>query len=200
MLLSDYSRGYSKLVPNFKPVKKVFKCAGEVRNAYIGQKIVSGQQSARKAAKKFRSQKGKHWKHIENTYQRLVTKIKRIKNKSVKGFYETHLRQIADAFVVLLTDDQLHECRTRIKILLFNYKLVRDLLPFRLNTEYLDQLQDMIGKWHDQLLASERIDSEAKTISELNGQRFQIKMNIERLTDNFYQRSTTRESADELVQ
>jgi len=195
LTMSEHSRDHSKLLPYFKPVKKIFKCAGELRNSHIKQLLSQTEQPAENAVRNFHSQKGKFRKYIKKTYPRLVSKIKSIKNAAVEKFYESQLRLIADSFLMLNSDEQLHDCRKRIKVLLYNHKLVHNLLPFQLNTEYLDQLQETIGKWHDQLLALPDPDMDVSAISTMNEEQLQLKADIDQLTQNFYQRSTSQDPA-----
>lgn len=192
LVLSDYCRGHPKLVTHFKPVKKVFKCAGVLRNAYICQKLTLNPKPAEKAARSFRSHKAEYWKKIKKTYRRIITKIKRLRSTVVESFYEIQLRQIANALAALPAVKQLHACRKRIKFLLYNDKLFHDQISIHLNVEYLDRLQETIGEWHDQLLTVATTNTNTLTIKKLNNQEARLTVSIRQQAENFYQSFTYR--------
>jgi CHAD domain-containing protein len=148
LILNDQAGHHRELLPYFRPVKKLFKCAGELRNAHISGGLTHTTQQD------FRSSAVKHWKNAKKAGRTLKRKIRGIKNKSVERFYRCQLRQIGGMLAALPSDDQLHDCRKMIKSLLYNEQLVHDVILVRLNTAYLDTLQEAIGNWHDQLLTA----------------------------------------------
>ncbi|MDP9080760.1 MAG: CHAD domain-containing protein [Bacteroidota bacterium] len=189
LILSDQTRHHAKLIPCFKPVKKVFKRAGELRNVYIAGELTQRHQPADKAAQSFRLVVDKHLKGIKKVRHELKTKIKPIRNKQIRLFYENQLRQIARDLAAQSSAEYLHTCRKRLKVLLYNYQAVRRVLAIGLDTTYLNQVQDTIGKWHDQSLTVGLPDNDAAIVDQLEEQQCLLKTAIEELTNNFYYRA-----------
>jgi CHAD domain-containing protein len=87
--------------------------------------------------------------------RRLLTDIRKIPVQNIRDWNATQLIKIS----VLLTaaGDQLHKARKLIKELLY----IQSLLPqkitdeLKLNKDYLDQLQDAIGQWHDAAIVAD---------------------------------------------
>lgn len=129
----------------FRPVKKIFKQAGILRDAFI-----SGTPEG-KLARDFRRHTGTSLKRIRKAGRALEKTLRPVDPKTLRQFYKSELRWIA-ANLATPSPALLHDCRKRIKVLLYNYPLVREELRFALNTTYLDQLQEAIGKWHDRWL------------------------------------------------
>ncbi|MCR8557799.1 CHAD domain-containing protein [Mucilaginibacter sp. BJC16-A38] len=190
LILSDQTSHHAKLVPCFKPVKKVFKQAGELRNVYIAGELTQRRQPADKAAQSFRLLVDKHLKDIKKVRHELKTKLKSIRNKQIRLFYESQLRQIARDLAAQPSAEYLHTCRKRIKVLLYNYQAVRTVVAISLDTAYLNQVQETIGRWHDQILSVGLPDNDAAIIGQLEEQQCLLKAAIEALTNNFYLRAT----------
>lgn len=129
----------------FRPVKKIFKQAGILRDAFI-----SGTPEV-KLARDFRRHTGASLKRIRKAGRALKKTLRPIGPKTLRRFYKSELRWIA-ANLATPSPELLHDCRKRIKVLLYNYPLVREELRFTLDATYLDQLQEAIGHWHDQWL------------------------------------------------
>ena len=110
-------------------------------------------------------------------------------------FYQTQLEQIAGSLTALKFDDRLHQCRKRVKILIYNHKLTKPVLHTAFNNNYLDEVQTAIGDWHDDMLAIALFSSdEAKdktAVTGLKKQDSKLKKNIKTLTRDFYNQATT---------
>ncbi|MCC8426414.1 CHAD domain-containing protein [Mucilaginibacter sp. UR6-11] len=179
--LSDHSSD-AELTPAFKPVKKVFKQAGEVRNAYISGKLTQRRRSADEAARNFRKHAEEYQESIVKVRRMLKNKLRPMNNKTLQQFYENQLHQIAAGLAKQPSAGQLHECRKRIKVLLYNYPLIHDKLLFSLDTAYLDHLQEAIGNWHDHWLAGTLTANTIRVTNEL--------------TRNFYERALGQPDQD----
>jgi CHAD domain-containing protein len=85
--------------------------------------------------------------------KRLQTDMQSIQLKQIRRWYAREIIRIG----ILLTrsGDALHEARKRIKTLLYVQKLLPAAITalVRLNTDYLDRLQEAIGQWHDAVVA-----------------------------------------------
>lgn len=151
MIMHDRAGHHRELLRDFRPVKKLFKCAGELRSAYISGQLSQAAQPVGRSVQDFRSLAGKYWKKAKKARRTIRKKIRGIKNKSIESYYRRRLQQTGRVLAAQPSDDQLHDCRKMIKTLLYNEPLVHDLIAVRLNTVYLDQLQEAIGDWHDHL-------------------------------------------------
>ncbi|WP_419701531.1 CHAD domain-containing protein [Mucilaginibacter sp. NFX135] len=201
--LSDTLSPHSNMNKKFKLVKKIFKEAGKLRNTYIKHKLAdrpepntrtSPDLPIAKASRKFRLKVLKYLKKTQSVHGVLKKNIKSIKNSSVHQFYEDQLQQIAGALAPLQFNEKLHECRKRIKVLLYNYQLVQATLGITLNEDYLKQLQEAIGNWHDYLLSPTRLSGDHTTdttVNVMNKQQQKLKEDIISLTHDFYYRATT---------
>ncbi|MBS7564410.1 CHAD domain-containing protein [Mucilaginibacter sp. Bleaf8] len=165
MLQSDKKN--HKLLKDFKPVKQIFREAGDIRNAYVNLQLSEQyhlqspdfakhqQQIMEQGTIAFKTNSFKHIKKLKRTHTRINHDIHQLDNKSIRQFYQDNLFDIEAFLQNIVFDEQLHDCRKKVKLLMYNQKLAGKVLPrkLRLNTDYLNQLQDSIGQWHDNALA-----------------------------------------------
>jgi len=88
-------------------------------------------------------------RRIEKT---LSSNFQDIKNKVILRLYKKYLKKLARSFAQPTNRAaNLHKNRKQMKMLLYFHAVLP--LPMvkklRLNTSYLDRLQDTIGQWHD---------------------------------------------------
>ena len=152
------SGGVSK---DFDLLKKMFRQAGKVRDASNTIKILEQQhwvpaaftteqdELRVSAGDEFRRQVGEYRKKGKKAGRRLLKDVNAIHTRCVRDWYAGQLIRIG----VLLTasGDRLHEARKKIKELLYVEKLLPAGLveELRLDHDYLDKLQELIGQWHD---------------------------------------------------
>lgn len=202
LILSNNTTHHPAMVKQFKPIKKIFKQAGALRDAYLNLGFIklfqpgnaTGQDILIKnATTEFKSNGDKYLRKIKRARQPLKKEIKSIKDTAINRFYDSQLRQIADSLTRHQFNQQLHDCRKRIKILLYNYKPAHESLNIRLNEDYLEPLQQAIGDWHDQIVSitrlSEYMDLEAKLIGTMNEELTKLKGEIISLKQGFYQQA-----------
>lgn len=162
-VLAEHCNSSDGLLKSFEPVIKVFKQAGAVRDVYLKMKFSEQYQFASAG---FRSEQQrllatdiieirhyakKDLRMFAKTYRRLHSHITRINNEAVVIFYQRQLYQIAQILSRKKFDEDLHTCRKKIKYLLYNYKPIgkKNAKGIALNVPYFDQLQKLIGNWHD---------------------------------------------------
>ncbi|MDB4924232.1 CHAD domain-containing protein [Mucilaginibacter sp.] len=206
LILSDSMGDHPKLAGYFKPINKIFKQAGEIRNAYMNQELGKAQQIHNnafmdsqhqleiKAGRKFKSNKVRFLERLNVTRRVLKGKIKPVSDLYISLFYQTRLEQIGDSLAILKFDDSLHQCRKQVKILIYNYKLAHAVPAIGFNKDYLERVQAVIGDWHDHVLAiklfsNEMIDQAA--VTKLKEQDSRLKKQITALTKDFYNQATT---------
>jgi CHAD domain-containing protein len=150
---------------NFEPVIKVFKQAGIIRDTYLEMQFSEQYQFT---LEDFRSEQQrllatniielrhyakKDLKIYAKAYRHLHGSITGIHSEAVLIFYQRQLYQIAHILSRRKFDEELHTCRKKIKHLLYNYKVIgkKSTKVIALNVSYFDQLQKLIGNWHDKL-------------------------------------------------
>jgi CHAD domain-containing protein len=151
---------------DFRPVKKIFRRAGRIRDAYNNNKVI---EDYRLDNPDFRRQQDQiqeeesavFVQHIEE-YIRKAGRAGRRMEGSLRGISERCIREWAAGQLMKIavnfmasSMEEFHKGRKKIK----NIQHVLTLLPHKLamklllNEEYLDRLQDAIGKWHDAQVA-----------------------------------------------
>lgn len=193
LILADSAYPKSKLLKKFRPVGRVFRRAGKIRNAAINIENTS-QPSLKKeqhtllliADGKFKLN-GQHYRQqIKQAGTRLMASIGPINNLHISLFYEKHLQQIASFFEHCDFSSSLHEYRKQLKTLMYNYRLVGPLLDIKLNETYIDRLQQAIGDWHDNAEAA--LNAQPNTV--LARRQQQSKAMIADLVVDFYEQAT----------
>jgi CHAD domain-containing protein len=150
---------------HFRGLKKVFKQAGAIRDAsshvrYLEQRnVLSPEQrdqqvrSIRAAAEVFAKHTGQYKKKAKKASRQLRMDIKSIHAGRIRRWYAREI--VVTSMLLEGSGDVLHAARKKIKTLLYVYKLLPGAIAdrIRLNTEYLDRLQQAIGEWHDAMVA-----------------------------------------------
>jgi CHAD domain-containing protein len=203
LTLLDFASPKHQLLRGFKPVKKIFKHCGVIRNAHINlqlgaryhlnneQFINSQQDIIENGLLEFKMQSEKYLKVVKSTCNDLRSGIRHIDNDSINDFYKRYLERALEAFSPLQFNEELHICRMQIKILMYNRKMAFKALEGKLpvNTAYLDKLQDNIGNWHDNVLAIELFSTpelrDELVITEIKKQNTRLKRAIATLAKDF---------------
>lgn len=207
LILADSAGNKSQLQKDFKPVRQVFKKAGDIRNAYINLKlaaeykveddafVIDQSRQMEDAANAFKLKGEKYLEKLKETYKAVEGGIKPISDAYIARFYSEHLHHIGDSLANLRFDDSLHECRSWIKILLYNYKLVAPSLQLKINEDYLHDVQAAIGDWHDNVLAKELFKAnelkDPALLARINRKHTRLENNIKKLVPDFYSFATT---------
>ncbi|WP_158557159.1 CHAD domain-containing protein [Mucilaginibacter conchicola] len=178
-----------------QPIKKTFRAGGEIRDAHqylqLGQQeqtapagLASKEKQMKKHAKLFRSEKRKHIKRLDKAKGALIRKLRPVKNFELNRFYDRELLAIGLGLQHAESEEQLHDSRKRLKVLLYDLPVVRHVLKLQISEDYLEQVQTAIGDWHDNLLASEHFPS-------LTRQTLEQRKDINELTADFYEKATS---------
>ncbi|WP_462265600.1 CHAD domain-containing protein [Mucilaginibacter sp.] len=160
------------LLKTFKPVRKVFKRAGQIRDAQIHLQLAdkynlnneafttAERRKMEKSTALFVTNTSTYLNKLKRTHRRIKSKLHPVAGKSIAKFYKSELVTVGKSLTTPHFDDGLHNCRKHLKTLMYNRKLVGNALnniPF--NNEYIDQLQSQIGEWHDHVLAIDLFSS-----------------------------------------
>lgn len=208
LTLFENSSHKHNLLKNFKPVKKIFRDAGSIRDAHTNlllterfeiknEAFETGQQKiVEEGTLAFQHKGKKHIRQVKEAFKHLRKKLHPVHKNSVADYYKVLLEQIAVNLTVSGFTEDMHTNRKLIKILVYNHKLtdkaMGNELPF--NIDYLNKLQDTIGKWHDNVLATELFSSpevnDQPVVTLIKRKNAGVKRKIKRLADDFLRKAT----------
>jgi len=208
LMLLDVALSQKKLSKNFKPVRKIFKDGGVIREAYINIQLSSHYElkneefileqvnDMEKAIVSFRENAKKYLKVIKTIHSEIENELESIADEQVNEFYKDQLEQIAVTLSLNQFNDALHEARKKIKTLIYNRKVAAKALEgnLDLNHNYLDKLQGQIGDWHDTILAMQLFSApnlDAKpVVTRIKRQHSRLQRSISKLSADFWKRAT----------
>ncbi|RZM18169.1 MAG: CHAD domain-containing protein [Pedobacter sp.] len=177
-----------------KPVKDTYRVSGDIRDSHLHIQLAktlpkadtrylsSEKQVMTKATRKLCKNRLNHISKLRSAEKRLIKHIPKVKDKKIRDFYENELQGIAACLISSVEVEQLHGCRKRLKVLLYNFPLVKDSLHVAFNEEYLQQVQTAIGDWHDQVLAADQFP-------ELKSSTQRMLKKVKSVTKNFHIRA-----------
>jgi len=148
-------------VKDFNGLKKMFKQAGIIRDAGNHLQLLEQfhpapqeykeqqQQVQTTETEKFIRRAKKHRRKGKRAGRRLLSCIHSIPATCIHDWYAVQM--VATSILLTASGDELHKARKQIKDMLYVEKLLPDSVSqsLRLDKDYLDRLQDSIGKWHD---------------------------------------------------
>jgi CHAD domain-containing protein len=206
-LFESTSRRYG-LLKEFKPVRKIFKYAGNIRDAHTNlelsaryelknEQFETGQHRIiEEGTNEFRLNGKKYLKNIKDTHKLLKKHLPNIDDDLISEYYKKQLERIAGNLTDARFTEEMHDNRKLIKILVYNHKLVSHALngSFHFNTEYLDKLQNSIGEWHDNVVAAQLFSSpeinDKPVATKINRKNVSVKRNITTLAGDFLKKAT----------
>lgn len=201
--LLDTNSAKHPLQKDFKPVRKIFKRCGEIRNAFInlqyGQRFqfknedffMNHLYEIEKGTNEVKELGTQYLKTIKSAYDDIGNDLQHIGDKDIVEFYKTKLYNIASSLDNLQFNDELHATRKQIKTLMYNRKIAQNALDGKLqiSNDYLDKLQTLIGDWHDNVLALELFSSAGfnskPIITKIKSQNTRLKKSITALAHDF---------------
>jgi CHAD domain-containing protein len=207
--LIEGSSNEKGLLKQFKPVRKIFKSAGYVRDAHVHLQLSSAygfkneefennqQRIIEEGTIEFQNKSKKITSNIKNTHKELKKQLPSVSNDSIAQYYKQQMEQIAVNFTVSGFTEDMHTNRKLIKILIYNHKFAGEVLSSELNFNkpYLDKLQEAIGKWHDNVLAAQLFSTpplnDKPIVTRINRINAGIKRTITSLADDFLKKATT---------
>ena len=192
----------------FKPVRKIFREAGIIRNAHINLKLGdayqikneqfenSQRQIIETGVVNFKLNGLKFLKKIDKAHRSISRNLEFIPNKTIRHFYKENLDEINIALAHKTFDEGLHTSRKKIKTLVYNHKFTAPVVEKDLtfNNAYLDELQGAIGDWHDNILAIELFLSEEvndkPVAAKIKRKNTKLEKKIIALSDDFLTKAT----------
>ncbi|MDP4266455.1 MAG: CHAD domain-containing protein [Bacteroidota bacterium] len=166
-----------RLTDDFKSVRLIYKNAGEIRKIHINLLLVdkykiaddvfiNGQNEIlSKLNNKFMSKKNLYEEIILKIQKKLSKDFENIENNSVLKLYYKKLNSLIRLFSNEKYKNNLHNCRSKVKELLYIYNALNKSFgkKLSLNINYLDQIQNAIGEWHDTTLIVELLKDKKYT-------------------------------------
>lgn len=201
-ILTLYHKGSSpqNFQSRIKPLLKIYKKAGKIRDLYLQQLLyckygsstepIISKEKLQHLVQKFCKKKKKYLKQIYKCRREIVSKIHAIPFYQISIFFENELNFIILVFAKRDFSEQMHQCRKKIKYMLFNKKLVKENILYKLNFKYLDDLQHLIGEWHNLKTASALFEQrkDAAALAKLLMEKIKIQKNILQKSDHFWQK------------
>lgn len=146
---------------DFHLLKKMYRQAGIIRDAgnhlQLLEKIHSAPEFFLQEQKQLGLDASEHFIHHIEAYRkkgkkaarRLLADVQSVRPGCIKDWYAAQLIKIS--ILLNASGDELHQARKEIKSLLYVLGLLPSRLvrALRINKDYLDQLQETIGEWHD---------------------------------------------------
>lgn len=203
LILCSAENKNQHLLKDFKPVKKVFKAAGEIRNAHINLKLAKKynlddadfknqqQKTLDEGIETFKNKGKKKIRSIKEAQVILQQNLHRLPDKTIRNFYQEKLAAIDAFFMMPVFNDELHNARKNIKLLLYNEKIASKSIQNKMDfdADYLDDLQNAIGEWHDHNLAIETLAGTGKdelaAINDLKNSNAELEKAILEKSSNF---------------
>ena len=213
LFLFEHTSKEHELLKNFKPVRKIFKQAGNIRNAHVNLELsakyhfknvqfeLGQRQIIADGTDAFRSSGATFIKAIDSAHKRLKKQLHKLDDGRIARYYKSQLEQIAANLAVSGFNEDMHTNRKLIKILVYNHKLADTALngSLQFNIDYLDKLQEAIGKWHDNSLAEQLFSTpelnDKAIVDKIKQLNAKVKRGITTLTQDFLTKATTIEPA-----
>ncbi|RPE14250.1 CHAD domain-containing protein [Chitinophaga lutea] len=151
-----------------KPVKKMFRVAGEIREAGLTLSMLQKYQITHPRLKSatihtlnektatFQSHIDTYLQQIKKSDRKLRASLHSIRNRNIEAWFSEELTATA-ALLAAPPPERLHDARKKLKTLLYTYTMLPKPLAARVqvNKDYLHRLQELIGNWHDAALAAD---------------------------------------------
>jgi len=206
LLLLQVNRRNKKLLEVFKPVKKIFRHAGRIRDAYLhldiaaefqlmDSEFMQEQQVGMVQESELFREKGKRYLNVVNhTFAKLLKRLKKTDDYKIASFFQSELDAVTLALAKREFDEAMHACRKKIKNLLYNYKLAQSSFgnQVTLNIPYLTEVQEKIGKWHDDVMAwqliEEKLPETPLALSKMKERVHEDEREIITISENFWHR------------
>lgn len=146
---------------DFNLLRKMYRQAGAIRDAgnhlQLLEKVHAApeffkreqQQMQEEASQDFVNSIEAYRKKGKKAARRLLADVRPVRQDCIKDWFAAELIKIS--ILLNASGDELHQARKEIKTLLYVCKLLpsRIARELRLDGDYLDELQNAIGDWHD---------------------------------------------------
>lgn len=167
----------------YKPFKKIFKKAGEIRDADIKQELLEkyfGKRKIRDLAKVLNESEEKMHRQLREKFGDRKSKVNEAKGSAEKKLnelprispaeYADKLQiEVGTCFHENMKDEELHPSRKLLKEIVYASKLSEELntgfRSKRLYPQRLKELEKRIGAWHDKVIFSDWLNRDESAFS-----------------------------------
>jgi CHAD domain-containing protein len=189
----------ARLRKDVKLIKETYQLSGRVRDSHLHIKLGTDVSASadylseeklvlKRAVRKLRKGRSYHLKMLRSSKKKMLKHVQGPGNKAINLFYDNEFHAIHLCLNSSEDIEALHDCRKRLKILIYNLPIVKDVLKMYVNEEYLQQVQTAIGDWHDNVLAAEQFP-------ELSKHSKILYKKVKQLVKQFYNKSITKVEA-----
>jgi hypothetical protein len=218
LVICDVATKKPTLQRLFKPVNKIFRRAGEIRNAHINLKLVAKyklQNAAFPDSQRLIIEKGlanfkmngpKYIKRIDRSQRAIASHLHFAKKKTLRKFYQQQLSAIARELEATAFNEDLHESRKKIKLLVYNQAIAENAMKDKLvfNGQYMDDLQAAIGDWHDNVLAIDIFSAgnlnDEPVAKRIKRKNLILEKKIKEMSEDFLKKATSRKEEPKITE
>ena len=215
LIMFQHANKKQALLKDFKPLAKIFKLAGNIREAHTNLLLkekyniknesfeVDQQKIIETGIIQFKEKGNRYIKIIKEVQANIKNNLSKIEEETIADFYKNKLQIIAEKLEIPHFNEDLHYSRKIIKTLVYNHKLANKALngSVAINSDYLDKLQNTIGEWHDNIVAAQLFSASAlndKAIAtKIRRKNTSVKKNIINLASDFMNKATQLETSNE---
>ncbi|HTF03267.1 MAG TPA: CHAD domain-containing protein [Bacteroidia bacterium] len=186
-----------------KLLRDLFSQAGEIRNIQVSAQLVKkykgGNTSFFTKQRKLVAEKAKEF--VKDTRDNagdlselnatIWKNFRDISDRDILRWYKNKLRKLNSYFSPRLKTRELHQARKLIKRLTYTHRVLNSKLSgkLRLNTDYLHEIEALIGQWHDTVVALDLLRKQSPlhktTLSKLAQQKQKLVEQVRVLTREF---------------
>ncbi len=190
-----------------KPTKSLFKKAGTIRTAFLNIDLFKNLkirnkrlhdtqiQTVNSETNDFCHNQFEFIFAVKRSTKFFLNKLKKVSKSKTRTFFIHEIEEMQVNLDSNLVAEEWHEFRKRIKNVLYNYRLAgkKTKNKLDLNLQYLDELQEKIGQWHDKVVAREIINPRLKSgkllIKKLNSESDEILNQVKEMAKDFKQKA-----------
>ena len=205
LTLLETNKKNRQLLQTFKPVKKVFKSAGTIRDAFLHQQQAKKHnlheqqfykeqcQLQKQETENLLSEKSRQLQEIKKVRNKLRKRLHSMKQDEIKTFFKGGIHNTEHLLSKHNFSEQLHNGRKMLKHLMYNEHVLQNGLAheLKINFKYVDELQEMLGQWHDNKLALEFFVTRNLSDNDIASMRHkneELQKTINNKTENFLQK------------
>ena len=149
---------------NLKLIRSVYQHAGQIRSGHLHLALLEKytlatpafmqllENTVKRETDEFNTCHKDYLKLLRKQFKSLNGVLQEVKGRVVLVRYKKQLKHLDHFFVkAYWTPEKLHKSRKKIKNLMYLYGILPKSLTRKLclNIDYLDQLQEILGAWHD---------------------------------------------------
>jgi CHAD domain-containing protein len=190
----------------FLPLKSIFKQAGDIRSIHIETSILrkysvqnsklfkKKEEEMESKSSEFIQNESAHLCQIEAVEKGIIRSIKNLEEHDVIAYLERLLEKTSKCLRHNEKKENIHKARSLMKLVIYTNtivnKRIRELMD--LDITYINELQEVIGHWHDADLALEELSAHPslskKVIEMLEEETERLSRHVTKLSRHFDER------------